>query len=100
MYSWANEFHDALKTKRKFALRMGRILDSGAHFQLSNDCAKKLMSGTIKVEDLEERDFSITFKQKEVDMKLGLDVASLAYEGIADQIILIAGDGDFVPAVQ
>lgn len=100
MYAWANEFHDALKTKRKFALRMGRILDSGVYFQLSNDSVKKLMAGTIGVEELREGDFSITFKQKEVDMKLGLDVASLAYEGIVDQIVLVAGDGDFVPAAK
>lgn len=33
-------------------------------------------------------------------MKLGIDVSSLAYEGIVDQIVLIAGDSDFVPAAK
>ena len=31
-------------------------------------------------------------------MKIGLDIASLAYKRQVDQIILIAGDSDFVPA--
>ena len=31
-------------------------------------------------------------------MKIGLDIASLAYKHQVEQIILIAGDSDFVPA--
>lgn len=100
MFSWANDFFDALKSKRKFALRMGRILDTGVRYELSEKKLKKLMKGDITVDDLEECDFTPSFKQKEVDMKLGLDVASLAYEGIVNQIILISGDGDFVPAAK
>lgn len=33
-------------------------------------------------------------------MRLGLDISSLAYEGIVSQIILISGDSDFVPAAK
>jgi uncharacterized LabA/DUF88 family protein len=33
-------------------------------------------------------------------MKLGLDITSLAYKQQVDQIILIAGDSDFVPAAK
>ena len=33
-------------------------------------------------------------------MKIGLDIASLAYKRLVDQIILIAGDSDFVPAAK
>ena len=100
MYGWANSFHDALRAKRKFALRMGRIATSDAHFQLDHGKVKKLMSGSISVEDLAESDFAISFRQKEVDMKIGVDVTSLAYEGIVSQIILVAGDSDFVPAAK
>jgi len=38
--------------------------------------------------------------QKGVDMKIGLDVASLAYKGLVKRIILISGDSDFVPAAK
>ncbi len=33
-------------------------------------------------------------------MKIGLDIASLAYKKQVDQIILIAGDSDFVSAAK
>ena len=99
-YSWMNEFLDCLKKERKLALRLGRLSDNDVYYELHNDMVKKLMNGTVSVDQLGERDFSITFKQKEVDMKLGIDVASLAYEGIVDQIILISGDSDFVPAAK
>lgn len=33
-------------------------------------------------------------------MKIGMDIASLAYKRQVDQIILIAGDSDFVPAAK
>ena len=33
-------------------------------------------------------------------MKIGLDIASLAYKKQVDQIILISGDSDFVPAAK
>ena len=31
-------------------------------------------------------------------MKIGIDIASLAYKKQVDRIVLIAGDSDFVPA--
>lgn len=33
-------------------------------------------------------------------MKIGLDIAALSYKRLVDQIILIAGDSDFVPAAK
>ena len=33
-------------------------------------------------------------------MKLGIDIASLSYKHQVDQIVLIAGDSDFVPAAK
>ncbi|WP_374063716.1 NYN domain-containing protein [Cupriavidus sp. DF5525] len=35
-----------------------------------------------------------------VDMRIGIDVASLAFKKQVDQIVLIAGDADFVPAAK
>lgn len=45
-------------------------------------------------------DFEPDFKQKRVDMKIGLDVAWLASKGIVDRIILVTADTDFVPAMK
>jgi len=97
---WANALFDELKRKRKFALRLGRLSDSGINFQLNPEKVKDLCSGKIGVDDLTEHDFRITFRQKGVDMKLGLDIAALANDRLVDQIILIAGDSDFVPAAK
>jgi len=33
-------------------------------------------------------------------MRLGLDVASLSYKRLVDQVVLIVGDSDFVPAAK
>ena len=99
-YAFAVEFFDALKSKRKVALRMGKLSEVRPHFALSPDKVKKLCAKAISVDDLEERDFRISFSQKGVDMRMGIDISSLAYEGIVNQIILISGDSDFVPAAK
>lgn len=99
-YSWANAFLDELKRQRKVALRMGELSDDFANFAISPSALKDLLSGKRSIEQLSEKDFHITFTQKGVDMKIGLDIASLAYKRLVDQIILIAGDSDFVPAAK
>jgi len=40
------------------------------------------------------------FQQKQVDMKIGLDVAWLASKRIVDLIAIVSGDTDFVPAMK
>ncbi len=99
-YSWTNEFFKELTHCRKVALRLGVLADSFAHFDLNPSKIKDLCAGTITVDDLSESDFSPSFQQKGVDMKIGLDIASLAYKKQVEQIILIAGDSDFVPAAK
>lgn len=99
-YAWSCEFFEELKRERKLALRMGRISSAGTGFSLNQKPMKKLCSGAIDHTELQTTDFHPTWSQKGVDMKLGLDIASIAYEGTADQIILIAGDSDFVPAAK
>jgi uncharacterized LabA/DUF88 family protein len=46
------------------------------------------------------RDFEPDFRQKRVDMKIGLDVAWLASKGVVSRIILVTADTDFVPAMK
>ena len=61
---------------------------------------KELLAGKITVKDLTEEDVLYSVQQKGVDMRIGLDIASLAYKRQVDQIILVAGDSDFVPAAK
>lgn len=99
-YKWTIAFLDALKEKRKCALRLGKLADSQAHYELSYNTFKKLCSGKIKFEEIEEKDIILDIQQKGVDMKIGLDIASLAYKKQVNQIVLISGDSDFVPAAK
>ena len=93
-------FLEELKKKRKFALRLGHLADSQCGYRLGKDIVKQLCAGKRKFEDLSEDDFQLDIVQKGVDMKIGLDIASLAYKKQVDQIILISGDSDFVPAAK
>lgn len=40
------------------------------------------------------------FKQKGVDMKVGLDMALMALKHIVDKIVLVAGDSDFIAPIK
>ena len=95
-----NTFLNELKTKRKLALRLGRLSENEAGYILKPDKVKELFSGKINFDDITENDFRLDIKQKTMDMKLGTDVASVVLKKQVDQIILIAGDSDFVPAAK
>lgn len=99
-YSWMNEFLKELKHHRKFALRMGRISDTQIQYHLKADATKKLLNGAITVDDITEKDLVLNLEQKGVDMRIGVDISSLAFKHQVDQIILISGDSDFVPAAK
>lgn len=98
--AWMCAFLDELKRHRKFALRLGKLADTQACYNLRPAVTKKLCNGSLKWEDLTENDFAIQVDQKGVDMKIGLDIASLAYKKQVDQIVLISGDSDFVSAAK
>lgn len=38
--------------------------------------------------------------EKKVDIKIAIDIISLAYENAIDTAVLVSGDGDFVPVVK
>lgn len=99
-YTWANEFFKELTHKRKFALRMGKLADEQAFYNLKPEITKKLFRGTISLDAITENDFSIDMKQKGVDMRIGIDISSLSYKKQVHRIILISGDSDFVPAAK
>lgn len=100
LYGWMIAFTESLKSKRKFALRMGTLSDERLCYNLKYDALKRLYNGRSTLDSLSETDFELNIEQKGVDMKIGIDIASLAYKRQVDQIILISGDSDFVPAAK
>lgn len=91
--------HEELRAKRKVALRLGHL---SAHTQWTIKPHKviELLAGKIQMADLREDDVTIDIRQKGVDMRIGVDVSSLAFKKQVDQIVLMAGDADFVPAAK
>lgn len=100
LYQWTNNFLEHLQCQRKVAIRRGELLESNAGYNLKPEILRKLCRQQISINNLTENDFVLDIQQKGVDMKIGLDIASLAYKKQVDQIILIAGDSDFVPAAK
>lgn len=98
---WRRSFIDELGGKRKVALRMGELSYKHARYVPTEDAIKDMVHSKRSFDDLGEGDFVITgVKQTGVDMRIGLDVASLASGHIVDQIVLIAGDSDFIPVAK
>ena len=58
------------------------------------------MSGEMQPDELKMEDFTLNIGQKGVDMRIGIDIASMAFKRQVTRIILISGDSDFVPAAK
>lgn len=100
LIEWFKNFTSTLVNKRKVALRMGELAENQAYYALDVKVLTELLAGKKTKDDLSKDDFHLVVKQKGVDMRIGLDVASLAYGHQVDQIILIAGDSDFLPVAK
>ncbi|HHC4760476.1 TPA: NYN domain-containing protein [Escherichia albertii] len=94
-----NKLHEELRKNRKTALRMG-VLSNVGNWQIKEHTLKKLLRNEIQWSELTNDDFYYEYKQKAVDIKLGMDITILAHEKLVDVIVLIAGDADFVPAAK
>lgn len=97
----AKNMNSLLQTIRKtpqMALRLGRT--SWHHGWTLTDSAIADLKSEKPFAELTDGDFKPSIQQKAVDMKIGLDIATLAYKKLVDRVVLIAGDSDFVPAAK
>lgn len=92
-------FHTELKCLRKVALRLGRLQDLGG-WRLKRRVLDDIMKRRQDFGALADSDFEYDVRQKGTDMRIGVDIASVAYKRQVDQIVLVAGDADFVPAAK
>lgn len=97
---WAMDFYDELSKKMRVALRMGELAENVASYMLKTSTLEDLLSKKRTVDDLKKSDFYVDVKQKGVDMRIGLDAASISSGRFVDQIILVAGDSDFQPVAK
>ena len=96
-----NELLELLKGEQNLALRMGEVTRPGsASWVLKEGTQKRLLKGEILVSDLTDSDVNANLRQKGVDMRIGLDIASLTLKKLVSIIVLVSGDSDFVPAAR
>lgn len=90
---------EELKKKRKVALRLGYLHENNS-WVIRPRYTKQLLKKRISVDDLREDDVMLEMTQKGIDIKIGVDIASMAIKKNVDRIVLISGDSDFVPAAK
>lgn len=98
-YKFRMELLEALKRKRKVALRIGSLKDNH-NWQIYPGRVKELLSGKKTLEELKDTEIYLDVQQKGIDMKIGVDIATLALKRFVDTIVLFSGDSDFVPAAK
>lgn len=97
---YCDELHAELVRRPKVALRRGYLDEDYGRWVFTEPAMKDLLRGSRSRDDLLAEDVRYETRQKGVDMRIGLDIASLAYKRQVDQIVLVAGDSDFVPAAK
>lgn len=100
MYRWMYDFISEMTKRRKVAMRLGYLSDVSLQYTLKPQYVKEICENKLNPCDIDKNHLELIIKQKGVDMKIGIDIASLAYKKQVDRIVLIAGDSDFVPAAK
>lgn len=119
-----------LRSKRKFALRLGHVtkesdwrlnarltkpllktrhwlqqievtlLQGVSPPQLNDTDTRELRKLVEAWRTVDDGDIQLGLRQKGVDMRIGLDIASITLKQQADTIVLVTGDSDFTPAAK
>lgn len=89
------EYIRELAARENIAYRRGELKFGG--WTLKSSKLEEILSSGRQLND---EDFRPLFKQKRIDIKIGLDIAWLSIRRIVERIILIAGDSDFIPAMK
>jgi uncharacterized LabA/DUF88 family protein len=92
-----NKFFFDLGQMAFVALRRGELKARGWEF---SPTYRKAIMGGAPPPALTANDVFPNFQQKGVDMRIGIDVATLSLKKIAERIILFSGDTDMIPAMK
>jgi len=71
------ELFDELRQRADTAVRLGDVRRK-RKWILNERPQNKLLSGDLGIDNLKDEDFTPGLKQKAVDMRIGLDIASIA----------------------
>lgn len=91
-------FFQELGEKDLVALRRGQAKPRG--WFLTEEYFRRLMCGTGPMSAPTGSDVRLEMVQKGVDMRIGIDVATLSIKRLVQRIILVSGDMDMIPAIK
>lgn len=98
-YRRNRSFIEKLEHENDVAVRRGELKFKG--WKLRSSIANQLISPsasssrTVVASDLQPN-----FKQKGVDMRIGLDIATLALKRLVTDVVVVTGDLDMIPALK
>ena len=95
LFKTETAFQTALARMDHVAFRSGILSFKG--WKIGKYASRQLMKQPRPVEG---RDLVPDLEQKQVDMKIGLDIAWLSSKSIVERIILVTGDADFIPVMK
>ncbi len=99
--AFRRKLFEALRASPSVAARLDEVRKDGDRTWVLREQARKdLLAGHPTAADLTDDDFALALRQKGVDMRIGLDIATITLKRQADTIILVSGDSDFVPAAK
>ena len=87
---------DRIENEPDVAVRRGTVVHQG--WELGSAAVRALVKGSKQ--QIEPRDVVPKIVQKGVDVRIGLDIASLALKRLVSTIVLVTGDSDLVPAMK
>lgn len=85
---------ESLELEPDFAVRHGVLANRG--WKLGKYAFGRLRRG----QKLRVNDLLPDFEQKGVDLRIGLDIASMALKGAVGVIVAVSGDSDLIPAMK
>lgn len=92
---------EALRRRPNLALRLGEVRrDGDSAWILKPETQRRLLHGELKFDDVCDEDFTPALRQKGVDMRIGLEIATITLKRQAQIVVLVSGDSDFVPAAK
>ena len=98
----------ALKTRQQLAplISLGELLQQTTgplqtmQLKVSAEEAQQLLEAYHFWNNQQASDVALGLRQKGVDMRIAIDIASITLKKQASTIVLVAGDSDFVPAAK
>jgi uncharacterized LabA/DUF88 family protein len=87
---------DRIENQPDVAVRRGTLVHQG--WEIGRAALRALTDG--RKTSVDAGDLVPKIQQKGVDMRIGLDIASLALKRIVSTIVVVTGDSDLVPAMK